>query len=60
MMKNNQVLIKSTYQNREHNAQSKKKDVLVTLHRKRRMSFNLFDENYTQEYIQLYRQHEES
>ena len=60
MMKNNQVLIKSTYQNREHNAQSKKKDVLVTLQRKKRMSFNLFDKNYAQEYIQLYRQHGES
>ena len=42
------------------NAQSKKKDVLVILHRKKRMSFNLFDKNYAQENVQLYCQYGES
>ena len=36
---------------------SKKKDVLVILHRKKRMSFNLFDKNCTQENVQLHLQH---
>ena len=39
---------------------SKKKDVLVILHRKKRMSFNLFDKNCTQENVQLHLQHGES
>ena len=39
---------------------SKKKDVLVILHRKKRMSFNLFDKNCTQEYVQLHLRHGES
>ena len=60
MMKNNKVFIKSTYQNTEHNAQSKKKDVLVILHRKKRMTFNLFDKNCTQENVQLHLKHGES
>ena len=52
--------MKGTYQNTEHNVQSKNKDVLVILHRKKRMSFNLFDKNYTQENVQLYLRHGES
>ena len=52
--------MKGTYQNTEHNVQSKNKDVLVILHRKKRMSSNLFDKNYTQENVQLHRQHGES
>ena len=39
---------------------SKKKDVLVILHCKKRMSFNLFDKNYIQENVQLHLQHGES
>ena len=42
------------------NAQSKKKDVLVILHGKKRMSFNLFDKNYAQENVQLHCQYGES
>ena len=37
-----------------------KKDVLVILHRKKRMSFNLFDKNCTQENVQLHLGHGES
>ena len=33
---------------------SKKRDVVVTLNRKKRMSFNLFDKNCTQENDQLH------
>ena len=36
---------------------SKKKDVLVILHHKKRMSFNLFDKNCAQENVQLHLQH---
>ena len=36
---------------------SKKKDVLVILHRNKQMSFNLFDKNCTQESVQLHLQH---
>ena len=49
-MKNNQVFIKK-YTKHEKitdiktQSMSKKKDVLVILHRKKRMSFNLFDKN---------------
>ena len=39
---------------------SKKKDVLVILHRKKRMSFNLFDTNCTQENVQLHLRHGEN
>ena len=39
---------------------NKKKDVLVILHRKKQMSFNLFDKNCTQENVQLHLQHGES
>ena len=39
---------------------SKKKDVLVILHGKKRMSFNLFDKSCTQENVQLHLQHGES
>ena len=39
---------------------SKKKDVLVILHRKKRMSFNSFDKNCTQENVQLHLQYGES
>ena len=39
---------------------SKKKDVLVILHRKKQMSFNLFDKNCTQENVQLHLQHGQS
>ena len=43
---------KHRYQNTEH---EQKKDVLVILHCKKRMSFNLFDKN-----VQLHLQHGES
>ena len=36
---------------------SKKKDVLVILHRKKRMNFNIFDKSCTQENVQLHLQH---
>ena len=36
---------------------SNKKDVLVILHLKKRMSFNLFDKNCTHENVQLHLQH---
>ena len=39
---------------------SKKKDVLVILHRKKRMGFNLFDKNCIQENVQSHLQHGES
>ena len=39
---------------------NKKKNVLVILHRKKWMSFNLFDKNCTQENVQLHLQHGES
>ena len=39
---------------------SKKKDVFVILHRKKQMSFNLFDKNCTEENVQLHLQHGES
>ena len=39
---------------------NKKKDVLVILHRKKGMSFNLFDKNCIQENVQLHLQHGES
>ena len=48
---------KYRYQNTEH---EQKKDVLVILHRKKRMFFYLFDKNCTQENVQLYLQHGES
>ena len=62
-MKNNYVFIRK---HKEHEkitdiktqSMSKKKDVLVILHRKKRMSFNLFDKNCTQENVQLHIQHE--
>ena len=38
----------------------KKKDGLVILHCKKRMSFNLFDKICTQENVQLHTQHGES
>ena len=41
----------------KHRACAKKKDVLVILHRKKRMRLNLFDKNCTQENIQLHLQH---
>ena len=44
-------------QTSKHRAWAKKQDVLVILHRKKRMSFNLFDKNYTQENVQLHIQH---
>ena len=42
------------YQNTEHD---QKKDVFVILHRKKRMSFDLFDKNCTQEYVRLHLQY---
>ena len=45
---------KHRYQNTEH---EQKKDVLVILHCKKRISFNLFDKNCTQENVQLHLQH---
>ena len=45
------------YQNTEH---EQKKDVLVILHRKKQMSFNVFDKDCTQENVQLHLRHGES
>ena len=42
---------------RKTQSMRKKKDVLVILHLKKRMSFNLFDKNCTQENLQLHIQH---
>ena len=61
-MKNNQVFIKKYTEHEKitdikTQSMSKKKDVLVILHRKKRMSFNLFDKNCTQENVQLHLQH---
>ena len=39
---------------------SKKKDVIVILHCKKQMSFNLLDKNCTRENVQLHLQHGES
>ena len=39
---------------------SKKKDVLVILHRKKRISFNSFEKSCTQENVELHLQHGES
>ena len=41
----------------ETQSMSKKKDVLIILHRKKRMSFNFFDKNCTQENVQLHLLH---
>ena len=64
-MKNNYVFIKMYTEHEKitdikTQSMSKKNDVLVTLHRKKRMSFNLFDKNCTQENVQLHLQHGES
>ena len=62
MMKNNYVIKMLYFFNYKKvhiktQSMSKKKDVLVILHRKKRMSFNLFDKNCTQENVQLHVQH---
>ena len=43
-----------------HIKTQRKKDVFVILYRKKGMSFNLFDKNWTQEIVELHPQHGES
>ena len=65
-MKNNYLFIKKYTEHEKEitdiktQSMSKKKDVPVILHRKKRMSFNLFDKNCTQENVQMHLQHGES